>query len=87
MRSVTNGSTIGVNIIRKEYIIEEGIKYEVQYTDQAKRYLLDGKLHREIGPAVEYYNGVYKYWWFNDREIFVKNNDEFLRWMRIKAFL
>lgn len=26
--------------------------------------LLDGRLHREDGPAVEYVNGS-KYWWFN----------------------
>jgi len=34
--------------------------------DGTKEYRLDGKLHREDGPAVECTNGN-KYWYFNDK--------------------
>jgi len=30
---------------------------------------LNGKHHREDGPAVEYYNGT-KYWYLNDKRIY-----------------
>jgi hypothetical protein len=35
------------------------------YPDGAKEWFLNGKLHREDGPAVEHPNGV-KEWWLND---------------------
>jgi hypothetical protein len=41
------------------------IKYEVRvYTNGTKSWYLNGKLHRENGPAVEDSNGN-KYWWLN----------------------
>jgi len=33
---------------------------------RTKRWILNGKLHREDGPAVEYANG-YKAWYFHDQ--------------------
>jgi len=43
------------------------IKYEVKvYADGHRRWLLNGKLHREDGPAEEYSNG-YKAWWLNGK--------------------
>ena len=40
--------------------------YEVRvYTNGDKRWYLNGKLHREDGPAVEYPDGQ-KVWWLND---------------------
>jgi hypothetical protein len=42
------------------------IKYEVKvYTNGDKHWYLNGKLHREDGPAVEWSNGA-KFWYLND---------------------
>jgi hypothetical protein len=42
------------------------IKYTVEVYDNGdKSWRLNGKLHREDGPAVEYANGD-KSWWLND---------------------
>jgi hypothetical protein len=41
--------------------------YEVRvYTDGTKEWRLDGKLHREDGPAIECANGG-KSWWLNGK--------------------
>jgi hypothetical protein len=41
------------------------IKYEVRvYKDGDKRWYLNGKLHREDGPAVEWNDGT-KFWYLN----------------------
>jgi hypothetical protein len=43
------------------------IEYTVEvYTNGAKFWYLNGKLHREDGPAVEYSNGD-KSWYLNDK--------------------
>jgi hypothetical protein len=43
------------------------IKYEVTvYTNGTKRWYLNGKRHREDGPAVTYTNGD-KCWWLNGK--------------------
>jgi hypothetical protein len=43
------------------------IEYIVKvYTSGNKFWLLNGKLHREDGPAVEYADG-YKSWWLNGK--------------------
>jgi len=43
------------------------IKYEVhEYSDGTKEWYLNGKLHREDGPAVEYWGGT-KEWYLNDQ--------------------
>jgi hypothetical protein len=42
------------------------IKYEVKvYTNGDKHWYLNGKRHREDGPAIEFSNGD-KYWYLND---------------------
>ena len=38
------------------------------YSDGTKRWFLNGKLHREDGPAIEYPNGS-KEWFLNDEEV------------------
>ena len=38
------------------------------YPDGTKRWQLNGKLHREDGPAVEHFDGV-KYWHLNGNKI------------------
>ena len=43
------------------------IKYEVHvYSNGTKEWHLNGKLHREDGPAIEWANGT-KYWHLNDK--------------------
>jgi len=43
------------------------IEYTVEvYNNGDKFWHLDGKLHREDGPAIEYSNG-YKAWYLNDK--------------------
>jgi hypothetical protein len=41
---------------------EDGLGYE---TSDYKAFYINGKWHRENGPAIEYYNGG-KEWWIND---------------------
>lgn len=48
---------------------------------ETKRYYLNGKLHREDGPAIEYVNG-YKIWCLNDKSIAVNSQEEFERYKR-----
>ena len=40
------------------------IKYTVEVNEEATRWFLDGKLHREVVPAIEYANGD-KAWLLN----------------------
>ena len=41
------------------------IEYTVKFNDNGSRFChLNGKLHREDGPAIEYANGD-RYWYFN----------------------
>ena len=43
------------------------IEYTVKVYDNGNKYwYLNGKLHREDGPAIEYANGS-KSWWLNDK--------------------
>jgi hypothetical protein len=44
------------------------IEYTVKVYDNGNRYwYLNGKLHREDGPAVETYDGS-RYWWLNGKQ-------------------
>jgi hypothetical protein len=49
-------------------------------------------LHREDGPAVEYPLTMdsslrgRKFWWYKNKQVDVKTQEEFERWMRLKAF-
>jgi hypothetical protein len=45
------------------------IEYTVEvYPHGDKCWYLNGKLHREDGPAIEYANGA-KSWWLNDKKL------------------
>ncbi len=49
--------------------------YEIRvYTNGIKHWLLNGKLHREDGPAIEYLDGI-KYWYLNG-ELFTEKEWE-----------
>jgi hypothetical protein len=52
----------------------------------AKGWYINGKRHREDGPAIEYSDGD-KYWYIDDERIFCTNNEEFLRIIKIKTLL
>ncbi len=45
------------------------IKYNVEVSDNGdKEWFLNGKRHRDDGPAVEYSNGD-KEWWINGKKL------------------
>lgn len=54
-------------------------EYCTYYTDEKDL------LHREDGPAKEYFNG-HSEWWFHGERFHVKTNSEFLQLMKMKAF-
>ena len=54
--------------------------------DGEKVWYLNGELHREDGPAIEMLDGI-KEWWLYGEEINCKDNEEFLRIVKLKAFL
>ena len=41
---------------------------KVEYPNGTKYWYLNGKRHREDGPAIEYPNGT-KYWYLNNEEV------------------
>ena len=51
-----------------------------------KYWYLNGYLHRKDGPAIEYFNGT-KYWYLNGKQIYCKDNQEFLRMIKLIVFL
>lgn len=51
-----------------------------------KSWYLNGKRHRIDGPAIEWAGGG-KSWYLNDEFISCKTNEEFLRIVKLKAFL
>jgi hypothetical protein len=55
----------------------------IEYTNGTKEWFLDGKCHREAGPAIEYPSG-YKVWYLDDKEINCKTNEEFLKFIKYK---
>lgn len=50
-----------------------------------KYWIINGKSHREDGPAIVYASGG-KSWYLNDELIDCKDNEEFLRVVKMKAF-
>jgi hypothetical protein len=48
-------------------------------------YLLDNKLHRLDGSAIEYYYG-HKEWWFKGEYIDCTSQEEFERIIKLKLF-
>lgn len=46
----------------EELIIENGIEYRVEHSFLSTRWWYDGKKHRELGPAVKYFDGE-KIWY------------------------
>ena len=58
----------------------------IEYSNGTKFWWINDKLHREDGPAVEYSNGD-KYWYYHGKHINCKDNEEFLRMVKMIVFL
>ena len=58
----------------------------VEYTNGHKEWWLNDKLHRVDGPAIEYADGD-KSWYYQGKKINCKDNEEFLRTIKLIAFL
>lgn len=56
----------------------------VEFTDGSKLYIQYGKYHREDGPALNGPNGD-KYWFYHGKQIKCKDNEEFLKLIKLKA--
>lgn len=65
-----------IHPINEEILIDE--KYSVLW--------LTGVRHRDDGPAVEYANGN-KEWYYHGKHISCKDNEEFLKIIKMIAFL
>ena len=58
----------------------------IEYSDGDKEWFLNGLRHREDGPAIEYgYKD--KFWFYHGKQIDCKDNQEFLRMIKLMAFL
>lgn len=58
----------------------------VEWADGSKKWCLNGKLHREDGPAVEWASGD-KEWYLHGKLVDCKDNEEFLRMIKLMVFL
>jgi len=67
-------------------ITENNITYDVQeYVSGDKYWYLNGKLHREDGPAIEYYNG-YKEYYYNGKYLAnINSNKELKRYIKFQS--
>lgn len=45
-----------------------------------------GELHREDGPAVVWVDNT-KFYWYKDKHVSVYSDEEFLAWVKFKAFI
>ena len=58
----------------------------IEWSNGTKKWYINNKLHREDGPAIEYSDG-FNAWFYNDKKIHCKDNQEFLRMIKLMAFL
>jgi hypothetical protein len=56
-----------------------------EYDIGSKYWYLNGARHREDGPAIDNFDGT-KEWWINDEQISCITQEEFERFMKLKAF-
>lgn len=64
----------------------QGLTALVISPDGDKFYFIDGHMHREDGPAVEYANGI-NHWWYQSKRVKVNSQDEFEQWLKYKTFI
>jgi hypothetical protein len=60
-----------------------GELYEFYHSN--KYWYLNGRRHREDGPAIEWFSG-YKHWYINGEFIPCETQKEFEQFMRLRAF-
>jgi hypothetical protein len=58
----------------------------IEHYDGTKEWWFNGMRHRKGGPAVEYFNND-KEWFFYGEYIHCKDNEEFLRIVKMKVLL
>ena len=58
----------------------------IEYANGDKRWYVNGLLHREDGPAIELFYG-FKSWYYKGKHISCKDNQEFLRIVKLMVFL
>lgn len=58
----------------------------IEFLSGTKYWYINGQHHREDGPAIDCVNGT-KYWFLNGERIDCKTQEEFLRIVKLKAFL
>jgi hypothetical protein len=57
----------------------------VEYADGGRSWFQYSKLHREDGPACIWQNGN-QFWYWDDKYVPVKSQEEFEKWIKMKAF-
>lgn len=74
----------------KRYLFNDNLHREdgpaVEYVSGTKKWFLNGLLHREDGPALEWAHSD-KQWFYHGKHIDCKDNQEFLRIIKMIAFL
>jgi len=64
----------------------------IEWYDGSKEWFQHGKFHRLTGPAGIYTSSVpgdkgYSLWYLNGKRIFVYSQEEFERYLKLKAFI
>ena len=80
-----------VNSFGDKYWILNGLFHRedgpaIEYVSGSKKWYLNGKRHRVDGPAIEWADGT-KEWYYKDKLIDCKDNQEFLRMIKLMVFL
>lgn len=57
----------------------------VEWPGGNKEWWVNGKVHRLDGPAIEYHDG-HKSWYIEDKYIHCNSQEEFERFLKLKAF-
>ena len=86
MKSICMTNEYGTKIWRSGDSFHREDGPAIEYVDGFKLWYLNNHLHREDGPAVERANGT-KMWFYHDQQIPCKDNEEFLRMIKLIAFL
>tara|TARA_R110000868_G_scaffold99024_4_gene272661 strand:- start:18914 stop:19240 length:327 start_codon:yes stop_codon:yes gene_type:complete len=60
--------------------------HAIEWSNGTKEWFLNDLRHREDGPAFESFNGN-KYWYYHGNHIDCKDLQEFLRMIKLMAFL
>jgi len=69
----------------KQYkVTENNITYDIyEYVSGNKYWILNGKRHRENGPAIEYANGEKNYWYNGKYLIHINSDEELKRYIKL----